>query len=455
MSQPLWTLHEIAEALGVVCGAADVAVHRVVSDSRQVQAGDVFVALSGTPSGGFRSSFASAADGHDYVADAAAKGAVAVIVGRRIEGVSIPQLVVADTLMDGLWKLAAAARARFGGQVIGLTGSAGKTTTKDMLRVMLARVGVVHAARASFNNFWGVPLTLCNMPRDADFAVVEMGMNQAGEIARLSQLAKPDVALVVNVMPVHVEHLGSVEAIRREKVSIAEGLAKGGILVLPDEVSAEGVRADVRVVRFDDRAEVTADGTDWRVTAGDVVFMLREGAPHRLYNALAALAAVRCLQGVDVAKAAAGVEDNGLDVGRGAVEEVAGVVVVDDSFNGNPASMAAALAALKARPVRGRRVAVLGDMLELGAEAVAYHEGLAPKLVGIDGVVCVGPLMAHLFELLPVEKRWHYEADPKAFDPAVVAKLLQAGDAVVVKGSKKMLYVQQVVPRLKAALNSN
>ena len=192
----------------------DTAIDFVTQDSRLVKPGSLFVALSGTPSGGFISSFASARDGWEFADKAEAAGAVAMIVPHRIEGIRVPQLVVKDTLIDGLWALARAARARFNGPVIGLTGSAGKTSTKEFI----AAYPNAYASPSSFNNFWGVPLTLCNAAPMPALWVVEMGMNQTGEIARLSELTRPTVALVVNVQPVHLEKLGSLEAIRREKV---------------------------------------------------------------------------------------------------------------------------------------------------------------------------------------------------------------------------------------------
>ncbi len=219
---PLWTIAEVARALGLPGEFPDTPIDFVTQDSRLVKPGCLFVALSGTPSGGFISSFASARDGWDFADKAQAAGAVAMIVPHRIDGVSVPQLIVKDTLIDGLWTLARAARARFNGPVIGLTGSAGKTSTKEFL----AAYPAAYASPSSFNNFWGVPLTLCNASPKASVWVVEMGMNQIGEIARLSELTQPTVALVVNVQPVHLEKLGSLEAIRREKVSIAQGLPR-------------------------------------------------------------------------------------------------------------------------------------------------------------------------------------------------------------------------------------
>lgn len=454
---PLWTIAEVARALGLSEKFPETAIDFVTQDSRLVKPGCLFVALSGTPSGGFISSFASARDGWEFADKAEAAGAVAMIVPHRIEGVSVPQLVVKDTLLDGLWTLARAARARFNGPVIGLTGSAGKTSTKEFL----AAYPNAFASPSSFNNFWGVPLTLCNADPRASLWVVEMGMNQTGEIARLSELTKPTVALVVNVQPVHLEKLGSLEAIRREKVSIAQGLPSDGVLVLPAGIEAPEWNG--RSLRFGEHSDVrelkhSADGESWNVTSQvpgkQVEFGLTPGAPHRLQNALAALASIHGA-GLDVTALAGELGHVGIMSGRGVEQTANGVTVIDDSFNGNPASMVAALDSLKARPVKdGRRIAILGDMLELGADAPAYHAKLAKDLPGIDGVYCVGPLMHHLYELLPAAKGLGWHDDPATLEPQRVAALLKAGDVVVVKGSKKMFWVNKFVPRLLAALQA-
>ena len=454
---PLWTIAEVARALGLPENFPDTDIDFVTQDSRLVKPGTLFVALSGTPSGGFVSSFASARDGWEFAANAEAAGAVAMIVPHAIEGVRIPQLVVKDTLLDGLWALARAARARFKGPVIGLTGSAGKTSTKEFV----AAHPKAYASPASFNNFWGVPLTLCNADPQASLWVVEMGMNQAGEIARLSELTRPTVALVVNVQPVHLEKLGSLEAIRREKVSITQGLPKDGVLVLP--VGIEAPEWNGRVIRFGNASEVrelkhAARDESWDVSAEvsskRIEFSLTPGAPHRVQNALAALAAVHAA-GLDETLLAKELGTVGIMNGRGVEQTAGGAILIDDSFNGNPASMLAALDSLKARPIKtGRRIAILGDMLELGAEAPAYHQELAKHLTGIDGVYCVGPLMRHLYELLPRDKGLGWHEDPATLEPQQVAALLKGGDVVVVKGSKKMFWVNKFVPRLVAALQA-
>jgi UDP-N-acetylmuramoyl-tripeptide--D-alanyl-D-alanine ligase len=454
---PLWTIAEVARALGLAGQYPETPIDFVTQDSRLVRPGCLFVALSGTPSGGFISSFASARDGWEFADKAEAAGAVAMIVPHPIDGVRVPQLVVADTLIDGLWRLARAARARFAGPVIGLTGSAGKTSTKEFL----AAYPNAFASPSSFNNFWGVPLTLCNASPGASLWVVEMGMNQSGEIARLSELTKPTVALVVNVQPVHLEKLGSLEAIRREKVSIAQGLPDDGVLVLPADVEAPEWRG--KVVRFGDGSEVrevkhVGRGESWDVVADvggePIAFALTPGAPHRLQNALAALASVHAAD-LDATALAGELDHVGIMTGRGVEQSVRGVTVIDDSFNGNPASMVAALGSLKARPVEaGRRIAIVGDMLELGADAPAYHTRLVADLPGIDAVYCVGPLMRHLYDLVPAERALGWHEDPATLDPQEIAALLRSGDVVVVKGSKKMFWVNKFVPRLLAALQA-
>jgi UDP-N-acetylmuramoyl-tripeptide--D-alanyl-D-alanine ligase len=454
---PLWTIAEVARALGLSGTFPDTGIEFVTQDSRLVKPGSLFVALSGTPSGGFVSSFASARDGWDFAANAEAAGAVAMIVPHEIEGVSVPQLVVKDTLLDGLWALARAARARFKGPVIGLTGSAGKTSTKEFI----AAYPQAYASPSSFNNFWGVPLTLCNANPRASVWVVEMGMNQAGEISRLSDLSQPTVATVVNVQPVHLEKLGSLEAIWQEKVSIVRGLRADGVLVLPAGVGAPEWTG--KIIRFGDVLEVralkhVADGESWQVAAEvcgkQLDFTLTPGAPHRLQNALAALASIHAA-GLDAISLARKLGSVGIMTGRGVEQSAGGAILIDDSFNGNPASMAAALDSLKARPLgKGRRIAILGDMLELGVEAPAYHQALAKHLAGIDGVYCVGPLMRHLYDLLPAGKGLGWHEDPATLEPKEIATLLRGGDVVVVKGSKKMFWVNKFVPRLVAALQA-
>jgi len=288
-----------------------------------------------------------------------------------------------------------------------------------------------------------------------------MGMNQAGEIARLSDLTRPTVALVVNVQPVHLEKLGSIEAIRKEKVSIVVGLPTDGVLVLPAALAAPEWTG--RLIRFGEGEQVrelhhAARGESWDVSAdvsgSTIEFSLTPGAPHRVQNALAALASVHAA-GLDPTALARVLGQVGIMTGRGVEQTAADVTLIDDSFNGNPASVAAALDSLKARPVDGgRRLAILGDMLELGADAPAYHADLANNIAGIDGIFCVGPLMRHLYDRLPADKGLGWHEDPATLDAQAIAALLRSGDAVVIKGSKKIFWVNKFVPRLLAALQA-
>jgi UDP-N-acetylmuramoyl-tripeptide--D-alanyl-D-alanine ligase len=263
------------------------------------------------------------------------------------------------------------------------------------------------------------------------------------------------------VQPVHLEKLGSLEAIRREKVQVALGLPKDGVLVLPAALAAPEWSG--RIIRFGEGAEVkerghVARGESWDVSTDlcgkTIDFNLTPGAPHRVQNALAALAAVHAA-GLDAAALAPVLGQVGIMTGRGVEQSSSGVTLIDDSFNGNPASMAAALDSLTARPVPdGRRFAILGDMLELGAEAAAYHRAMVAHLDGVDGVYCVGPLMRNLFDLLPADKGLGWHEDPATLDPQTIAALLRSGDIVVVKGSKKIFWVNKFVPRLLAALQA-
>ena len=257
-----------------------------------------------------------------------------------------------------------------------------------------------------------MPLTLCNASPDATLWVVEMGMNQTGEIARLSELTQPTVALVVNVQPVHLEKLGSLEAIRREKVSIAQGLPRDGVLVLPTDVEAPEWNG--KIVRFGGASEVrelkhAAHGESWDVTAEvggkQIAFGLTPGAPHRLQNALAALASIHAA-GLDAAALAKELGEVGIMTGRGVEQTAGGVTVIDDSFNGNPASMVAALDSLKARPVKPAGASPFSATCWNSAPTRRPITRSWPSdLPGIDGVYCVGPLMRHLYDLLPAKQR--------------------------------------------------
>ena len=421
---PLWTGGALQAATG---GAMPVPfdAQGVSIDTRTLQPGDLFVALAGDR------------DGHAHVADAMARGAAGAMV-HRTEGLpaGAPVLVVGDTL-QGLTALGRAGRARFCGRAVAVTGSVGKTTTKEMLRTALSAFGPAHAAVASYNNHWGVPLTLARLPAEAAFCVAEIGMNHAGEIAPLSRLAAPHVALVTAIAAAHIGHLGSLQAIADEKASIRDGLVPPGILVLPADSPFFASMAHGADIRSFGRAGGTRllswDGRVRAVVAGqEVAFALDAPGEHMASNAVAALAVCAAL-GLDPARAAAALEGWAPVTGRGQQRRVGGVLLLDESYNASSASVRAALGVLRGMP--GRRVAVLGDMLELGEFGPAEHAGLAePVARDADVLYACGPLMRHLFDRVPAAQRGAHAADSAAL-AQLVAGSVRPGDAVLVKGS--------------------
>lgn len=447
----LWTSDDAAAATGGRVTAAWAATG-VSIDTRTIAPGDLFVALQADR------------DGHDFVAQALARGAAAALVSRIPDGVAsdAPLLVVPDVLR-GLEDLGRAGRARMTGRVIAITGSVGKTSTKEMARTALAGQGVIHAAEASYNNHWGVPLTLARMPANTDFAIIEIGMNHPGEIAPLSRMARPHVALITTVAAAHLEAFGAIEGIAREKGAIFEGLQPVGHAILPEDLPVTQIlrdcadRAGAVVVGFGEHGVarplriVPQDGAlscHARIMGDTLAFTLPTTGRHFAMNAVGVLAALAAA-GADLAQAAAHLSDWHPPQGRGAVETLGGIRLIDDAFNANPASLSAGFATL-AGLQGGRRVAILGDMLELGTEEVAMHRAVAddPSMAAIDLVHCAGPLMRHLHEALPADKRgqWTQTAAELAAQPD---KLISAGDIVLVKGSKSSR-ISMVVQALRA-----
>lgn len=438
----LWTAAELREATGGTCDDS-LEVSGVSIDTRTVGPGELFVALR------------DVRDGHDFVGQAFAKGAAAM-VDHEVDAVG-PLLRVADTLA-GLTALGAAGRARSSARVIGVTGSVGKTTTKEMLRRACAALGVTHASAASHNNQWGVPLTLARMPRNTEWAAVEIGMNHRGEIAPLSRLAKPRVAVVTTVGTAHIGHLGSAEAIAEEKADIAAGLARCGVAILPQDsphfarMAAIAAGYGAQVVGFGESPEAAARLLAYRGTdaAGEaeldlsgrhVALRLEQPGKHMAMNALAALAAIQAAGG-DAGLAAAALSGFGAGAGRGEMRRVGTpdhgtALLLDESYNASDTAVRAALAVLAQQKAR-RRIAVLGDMLEMGEFGPALHAALATDAAGAaDLVYACGPLMGHLFAALPESRRGAHTQDAASLAP-VVAAALRDGDAVLVKGSLGM-----------------
>jgi UDP-N-acetylmuramoyl-tripeptide--D-alanyl-D-alanine ligase len=369
-----------------------------------------------------------------------------------------PLLVVEDVLV-ALRDLAGAARVRFAGKVIAVTGSVGKTGTKEALRLALAGDGETHASAASYNNHWGVPLSLARCPQNAKYAVFEIGMNHAGEITPLTKLVRPNVAIITAVEPVHLEYFGSLEKIADAKAEIFLGLTPGGAAVLNRDNSqyarleASAKAAGVsRIVTFGKHADADAkllrvslqtdsSTVEARILGENVTYKLGAPGHHVVLNSLAVLAAV-ALAGADLALSALALANLKPTAGRGASARLrvpgGSALLIDESYNANPASMAAAIALLGQAPVEksGRRIAVLGDMLELGLTGPELHRALAGPLAaaGVDLVFCSGPLMRALWEALPSSRRGGYAETAAALEPAVL-DAIRDGDAVMVKGS--------------------
>ena len=441
----LWTARDAAEATGGTA-SGDWAAGGLSIDSRSMAAGDLFVALK------------AARDGHGFVADALAKGAAAALVDHVPGGVDADRCLVVADVQAGLEALGRAGRARTAAKVVAVTGSVGKTSTKEMLAHMLRGQGKTHAAAKSFNNHWGVPLTLAMIPPDAAYAVVEVGMNHPGEIAPLAALAAPDVAMVTNVGPVHLEAFpDGLAGIAREKASIFGGLKPGGVAVWCADGETAAILAERGTASFG-----TAQGAAWRlvdvaghadsVTAraetplGPLAFRIGAAGAHFAANALGALACLNALR-ADVARGAMDLATWSPPAGRGARHRVTlgpdapPVDLIDDAYNANPASVGAALDLLGGTdvPRRGRRIAFLGDMKELGPTGPALHKALAERdAVGaLDTVHCVGPLMRHLHEALPPDVRGFWTKDTAGMSRHL-RDAVRPGDAVLVKGSLSM-----------------
>ena len=448
---PLWTSAAMAEAMrALINGTLPEAVTGLSIDSRTIAPGEAYFAIKG-----------EVHDGHDFVAAALKAGAALAVVetAQREKFAPDAPLLVVDDVLAGLVDLARAARARLHAQVIAVTGSVGKTSTKEALRRVLGAQGETHASAASFNNHWGVPLSLARCPATARFAIFEIGMNHAGEIEPLVKMVRPQVAVITTVEPVHLEFFSGIEAIADAKAEIFSGVEPGGAVVLNRDNSQfarlqRGARKlDIsRIVSFganeksdarllDVSLHAACSAVDANILGHDVTYKLGMPGRHMAMNSLAVLA-VASLVGADLARAALSLSQMEPAAGRGvrrALEVANGeAALIDESYNANPASMAAALQVLGRATVgpHGRRIAMLGDMLELGPTSAALHRGLneAIKANHIDLVYCCGPLMRNLWDALSTGKRGGYAESAAALEAQAVAAI-RAGDTIMVKGS--------------------
>ncbi|MGB3644181.1 MAG: UDP-N-acetylmuramoylalanyl-D-glutamyl-2,6-diaminopimelate--D-alanyl-D-alanine ligase [Mesorhizobium sp.] len=449
----LWTCDALVAAMdGRPLGTMPEGVTGISIDTRSLQPGEAFFAIKG-----------EAMDGHDFATAAMKAGAAVLVVAEgklpALGRLVAPMIVVPDVL-EALEKLGRAARARSGARIVAITGSAGKTSTKEAMRHGLSAVGKVHASDKSFNNHWGVPLTLARMPQDCDYAIFEIGMNHPGEIRPLVKMVRPHIALVTLIAAAHLGFFRNLDEIAAAKAEIFEGLEPGGAALLnrddprskllakvAGELGVENIfgfgenqRSTYRLLDcalHADHSVLTA-----RIAGKDIV--ARIGAPgrHMVQNALAVLGAAH-LAGADVAQVALALGNIEAEPGRGRRHTLSHpegpFTLIDESYNANPASMQAALALLNATPVsgRGRRIAVLGDMLELGAHSAKLHAGLAPLIVGsgTQTVLLGGPQMQALADALPGDIATAYREGAEELKPVLLG-LVGPGDVVMVKSSK-------------------
>ncbi|MGB0571806.1 MAG: UDP-N-acetylmuramoylalanyl-D-glutamyl-2,6-diaminopimelate--D-alanyl-D-alanine ligase [Alphaproteobacteria bacterium] len=448
---PIWTRDEVLAATQGQAGdsADDWAATGVSIDSRTCRPGDLFVAITGE-------NF----DGHDFLADAFTAGATAAITSRDAHTESGDSCVIrVDDGLHALANLGRAARDRTEAPIVAITGSVGKTGTNEAMALALGSLGPTHATTGNLNNHIGVPLTLARMPREAEFAVIELGMNHAGEISELSKLARPNVGVITTIAAVHLEFFDHVAEIADAKAELFDGMSQGGVAILNRDnvyfailAARAWARGLENVVGFGAHPEADVhlsacklgdDGSDVTARLDDQIIRYRLNVPgrHWVQNSLAVLGAVSALGG-DLSHAAAALADLNPPKGRGArvsVELTDGVLtVIDDSYNASPASMRAAFAVLGQIQPRagGRRIAVLGDMLELGLNSAQLHAALAGDLEAnrIDQVFCAGTDMAALDDALPAEMRGGKAESSKTLAPQV-CNAVNAGDVVLVKGS--------------------
>ena len=446
-----FTVHDVARATGaqMVAPAGQAALERPVRgatlDSRRAGEGLVFVPLPGTR-----------ADGHDFVAQALAAGAAAAFCARAHEERVLaacraahvpagPALLVVEDPEAALIAWARARRDGWAGELIGIAGSNGKTTTKEMLAAILEGRATTLKTEGNLNNHLGVPVTLTRLTDLARYAVVEIGMNHAGEVRQLSQLARPTAAVITAVAPEHLEGLKTLEEVARAEAEIGEGLPKGAPLVVPgDEPRLEPwvrpLRA--RLVTFalvpgsdfvaEDVTSLGAQGMRFRVPGFPPLTVPVPGR-HSVSNALAAISLARAL-GATPEECARGLARTARLFGRMQVAQVAGVTLLLDYYNANPGSMDAGLDTLETWPGAKRRFAALGDMLELGETGPSYHATLGRRLNRLDGAALWGPLMAHAAAEAGAPRVTHY--DDRAKLGEALASRLAEGDVVLIKGSR-------------------
>lgn len=465
----LWSSKELQDASLITPASLDSDDYQVSGisiDSRTLVSGDLFIALSGDPAAGFSTSSSDPRDGHNFVSSAVANGAASVMVSKDVKS-DCPKLLVENTL-SGLWRLAAYSRKRMGGKIVGITGSSGKTTARYWLEQLLKKqesgnTAKTHASIGSLNNHWGVPLSLARMPAESKYGIFEIGTNHPGEIAPLSILVSPHIALLLNVLPAHIGNFESLLDIQNEKLSIADGLCEGGLMIVPFGMNLQGLKSQ-KVITFgltdisgqeigEKKADVfgkgIAESSGTKVVANilgeEVSYQLNTKGDHRVLTSLAVMALLSTL-GADVQQAARDFESLTNPDGRGNEIVINGIRIIDDSYNANPASMSFAIKALTATTRTGARIALLGEMLELGDQSQERHQEIAIEAKELDGVITIG----EGFRQTP--GNWGHYASCNEIDIAQLLSQVNVGDTLLIKGSNKIFsqlnYVKKLVDYL-------
>ena len=417
----------------------DCEIDSVVTDSRKIKPGDVFVAIKGEKF-----------DGHDFVKEVFDKGAVLAVVDHLVEGVpEEKQIIVPDTL-KAYGKIGEYNRSKFRGMVIGLTGSAGKTTTKEEIKFVLSAFGRVYATEGNHNNNIGVPATLCDMDMEADFAIIEMGMSAKGEIEELTNYVKPDVAIVTNVYPMHIEFFENFEGIAEAKAEIFKGLKKGGLAIINEDTNFAAL---LRQRAEENGARVLTFGRNTH--PADEPCLEKDAAEHNFYNAWCVLTLVEAL-GLDTARVAKQLQNFTALPGRGEKSRLrlpsgGEYTLVDDSYSGQPEAMKAAIETLGKTACSGRKIAVLGKMAELGATSKERHIEIGRVVAAsdIDIVIGVCPEMKDMLAQVPDTKEKHYFETKDGVAEFLLNKCLQNNDIVLIKGARYSSKLYQVTDDLK------
>ncbi len=450
----LWNATDLEYALGVIV-PSDVTATGVSINTRSLHPGDIFIALKGEQT-----------DGHQWVDDALVKGAAAVVVSKPHPS---PRSITVHDTTKALTDLGRYARHRLCGTVVGVTGSVGKTTTKEMLAGVLSMFGSTYATKGNLNNHFGVPLTLANMPADTQYAVIEMGMNHAHEIDALTRQALPNLAVITAIAPVHLENFENLAGIAAAKAEITNGLVKGGAFLYnvdhPEVATLQHAGKNTTATTFSVRgnhADLQAKDitfgphqTTFRLEGNSVTV---EGSDIALVSAATVALGVVRLLGLDSRRALASIAAYRPVQGRGLTQRLlwkkSSITIIDQSYNSSPIATIAALEAFGRLTVLGRRIAVLGDMKELGATAIELHLSLLPalKAAAVDKVLTVGPLMGHLFEALPSALRLAH-ADNVDAAATLLSEALEPADTILIKGSHSM-NLEKILTQLKESVHA-